>query len=109
MVGCSDLLTSSITTRSSALLSTALLARDLRAFLARFGQSDRDRLLATLHFAAFAATAALERAFFPATHCALHALTCRFAVLSTTRLFPRCHGRLLLRVRQSPSGISWPV
>src|SRR5438045_9160471 len=96
MIQCPALLTSCFAERSGAFLSSALFSRDLRAFLARFRQPDRDGLLPALHFAAFAATAALEGAFLLATHRTLDALACRFTVLSTARLLSRCHGRLFL-------------
>src|ERR1700688_1842042 len=44
------------------------------AFAARLGQTDRNRLLATLDFSAFAALAALERAALELAHLAFHVL-----------------------------------
>ncbi len=56
------------------------LRRHFRALLARFGESDRDGLLSARHFAAFSTLAGAERAFFLATHGALHALARSLAV-----------------------------
>src|SRR5688572_18126877 len=61
-----------------------LLPRHLRAFLARFGQADRDRLLAALHLLARAS--ALQRAPFALVHRAFHFLLGFLAVLRHSRL-----------------------
>src|SRR5581483_2952493 len=68
------------------LLPARFLRRNLRALFSRFRESDGDRLLATLHFAAFAALSRLQRSAFLPAHCALHALACGFSVLATTLL-----------------------
>src|SRR3954462_4446400 len=77
-----------------ALLAT-FLSRDLRAFLARFGESDRDCLLPALHCSALSAPAALQRSAFSATHCAFDAFARGFPVFPSARFFSptllRCH------------------
>ena len=56
------------------------LARDLRAFLARFRESDGDGLFAAFYATAFAALAGAQRAALPAAHCTGDSFTCRFAI-----------------------------
>src|SRR3984893_14903792 len=58
---------------------------DLLSFLSRLRQSDRDGLLATLHFAPFTAFAAPQSAAFPSTHRAFNLLARAPAVLPLAR------------------------
>jgi len=68
--------------------SAAFLSRNLRALLARLGQTNGDCLFAALHFPTFAARPALERSLLSASHRALDALARGFAVLSAAALLP---------------------
>src|ERR1043166_3800601 len=66
--------------RSRLLFAAFPLARHFLAFLARFRQADRDRLLLARHF--LPAASALERSPFALVHRALHLLG------SALRIFP---------------------
>src|SRR5678815_365161 len=81
--------TISITPRRSpsALLPSTLLARDLRALLARLRQPDGDGLLAALHLSALSTAAALQRSTLAPAHRALDAFARGLAVLSLARAF----------------------
>src|SRR3954470_17248460 len=72
---------------SAALLLRAFLPRDFCALLSRFGQANRDRLLATLDRAALSALAALQRSLLAAAHRAFDAFARGFAVLPAARSF----------------------
>src|SRR5690606_23985935 len=82
------------------LLGGALLGRDLRPLLARFGEADGDGLIAALHPPAAPALAAAQRALLPPAHRAFHALA-RLLSIAPRLLFGR-HHRLPVRVESVP-------
>src|SRR5580704_18431628 len=75
------------TERSRFFLPLARFPWNLRAFLASFRESNRDRLLARSHFAAFSALAGIKRAALFPVHCTLHAFTCSLSVFPSRTFF----------------------
>ena len=67
------------------LASGGFFAGHLRAFLPRFGESDRDGLLAALYSAATATFTGFERATLLSPHYALHRFAGGSTVFTTSR------------------------
>lgn len=72
---------------SGGLARAGFLAWDLLTFLAGLRQTNSDRLLAALDFAAFASLTRTERTTFPAAHSTGHSFASAFAVATAAGLF----------------------